>query len=216
MLLKHKRANELLITEFYSGETLCGQLMNKINYDLIVLDIEFPGLDGVKVGEFLRNNMKDSLTQILYVSGKDGYEQQFFDNRPLNFLRKPVEEKKLLSCLDQVLDAVERDMRIFSFSIRKTIHRLPLRDIMYFENLNKRVVIHARQTNYTVNERLDDIETMDGFIRIHRSFMLNGLYIRQMKFDSVTLSDGTQLPVSRTYSAEVRKFMLKQFSPTTE
>lgn len=207
ILLKHKRSDEFSISEFDSCETLCGQLMNGLVYDLIILDIEFPGTNGVDAGQFLRNKLGDSITQILYISSKDGYEKSLFDNRPINFLRKPVNESKLLDCIDQVLEMASGDSRVFSFESNRSIYRIPLRNIRYFENDKRRVILHALDQDYTFYHKLDDLETLPGFVRIHKSYLINSLYVRKLLYDKVELDNDIVLTISLPYRKQTREFL---------
>ena len=45
-------------------------MLDEIRYDLIFLDIEFPKMDGIEIGKYIREIKKDNITQIVYVSGR--------------------------------------------------------------------------------------------------------------------------------------------------
>ena len=51
----------------------------------------------------LREELRDSVTQLLYISGQQQYAMALFDTRPLNFLLKPLDEAKLLDCVVQAI-----------------------------------------------------------------------------------------------------------------
>lgn len=210
ILGKHKRIDEFSISEFDSCEALCGQLMNGVVYDLIILDIEFPGTNGVEAGQFLRNKLKDSITQILYISSKEGYEKSLFDNRPINFLKKPINESKMLDCINQVLNMASGDGRIFSFTANRTVYRVPLRNIRYFENNRRRLVMHAIDKDYTFYQKLDQMEELPGFVRIHKSYLVNSLYIRKLLYDKVELDNNVILAISLPYRKQTREYFLGQ------
>lgn len=209
ILNTHSLAHEFSISEFESCETLCGQLLNGVLYDLIILDIEFPGKNGVDAGHFLRDKLNDNVTQILYVSAKDGYEKSLFDNRPINFLQKPVNEQKMHDCLNRVLKMAHEDSRLFTFSINRTISRIPLKNIRYFENDKRRLILHSYNQDYIFYQKLDEIEDLPGFIRIHKSYLINSLYVRKVFYDKVELDKDTTLSISFPYRKQTREFLLR-------
>ena len=58
-------------------------------YDLIFLDIMMPVKSGVEVGKIIRNDLKDNITQIVFISSENKYAMDLFEIRPMNFLIKP-------------------------------------------------------------------------------------------------------------------------------
>jgi DNA-binding LytR/AlgR family response regulator len=81
-----KRHNISISVEiFYSGEGLCAFLKNHA-IDLVFLDIELESMNGVEVGRFLRQGLKNDLTQIVYISSKESYAMELFKVRPMYFL----------------------------------------------------------------------------------------------------------------------------------
>ncbi len=74
---------------FNSGEELC-RMLDEIRYDLIFLDIEFPKMNGIETGRYIREVKKDNITQIAYVSAKREYAMELFQVRPIDFIVKPL------------------------------------------------------------------------------------------------------------------------------
>lgn len=83
------------IEVFYSGESLTNLIMKEHGFDLIFLDIELITQTGVQVANKIRNEFYDYSTKIVFITSKDGYEQQLFDVQPLNFIKKPIDFEKL-------------------------------------------------------------------------------------------------------------------------
>ena len=75
---------------WYSGEGILKDLQKGMELDLIFLDIELIQANGVSVGRFIRNDMEDIHTHIVYISSKQTYAMQLFQIQPLEFLVKPV------------------------------------------------------------------------------------------------------------------------------
>ena len=81
ILLDHSKRTclEIDIEVFYSGEKLYSYIESGHGFDLIYLDIELELMSGIEVGKKIRNTMKDHKTEIVYISGKNGYDRQLFD-----------------------------------------------------------------------------------------------------------------------------------------
>ena len=91
IILKYAKEKSVsLVTEvFYSGDTLLDYLKReKIN--ILFLDIELPGKDGVMVGKYIREVLEEENLFLIYISSKENYALQLFQNRPFDFLVKPI------------------------------------------------------------------------------------------------------------------------------
>jgi len=64
---------KLTVDVFYSGEKLVNYITSCNNFDLIFLDIEIGKINGVDVGHFIRDELKDYITKIVYISSKNSY-----------------------------------------------------------------------------------------------------------------------------------------------
>lgn len=210
----HEKTAEFLIYEFHSGEELYGSICAGLTFNLIILDIGLKAMDGVTVGTLLRDQLKDRATEILYISGKQGYAMQLFDLRPLNFLTKPLDEEKFLRCIDTAIELTERNLPCLAFTVQKAIYRVPYRDIRYIESKNKNVIVHAINGEYIFAAKLAEIEKelpVQEFIRIHHSFLIHKLYIRRMKYEQLILDDETALSISQPYRQIVREQLFQMF-----
>lgn len=81
IVLQLSKDNDIeLETEVYlSGNELCGALKLHECFNLILLDIEMDNGDGISAGKYLRDELQDDTTQIVYVSGKNGYDRQLLN-----------------------------------------------------------------------------------------------------------------------------------------
>ena len=103
IILKYAKEKRVpLVTEvFYSGDILLDYLKReKIN--ILFLDIELPGKDGVMVGKYIREVLEEENIFLVYISSKENYALQLFQNRPFDFLVKPIEAAKIYHVLDNI------------------------------------------------------------------------------------------------------------------
>ena len=91
--------DEYTLDVYYSGAELCKNMEQGISYGLILLDIELNEpykIDGVSVGKYIRESIRDFEVRIVYISYKTEYAMELLQNQPFDFLVKPLEEDRLL------------------------------------------------------------------------------------------------------------------------
>ena len=91
---------------------------------------------------------------------------------------------------------------------------IPIGEITYIESLQKRTWFYANGQQYKTSITLKELQTKlpNIFIRIHRSYIINIHFIKNISRDItsnfiVTLKGGTELPISQSYVNEVRKVL---------
>jgi len=105
---------------FYTGEGLLKLMRRGEKFDCIYLDIELTGVQGVIVGETIREELKDECVKIIYVSGKESYALDLFETRPMNFLLKPIDESKLTKVFLKAAELTYENENYFVHCIETT------------------------------------------------------------------------------------------------
>lgn len=100
---QEKELDRFEIEVFYSGEELIRFIESDHSFDLLFLDIELKSIDGIEVGRIIREEMGNEEMQIIYISGQQNYAMDLFENRPLQFLIKPLQEKIIISYLEKAI-----------------------------------------------------------------------------------------------------------------
>ncbi len=197
---------------FYSGESLIKALENKSIYDFVLLDIELYELNGVGVGEYIRNTASDMRTQIIFISSKTLYAMELFSITPLDFLVKPIDNDRLRSAVKRGLSILSTSEEIFEFTNVKSLVRIPVSEIMYFESIGRKIRLVTRVDEMQFYGKLSDVseKLSSGFVRIHKSYLVNSGAVREYHSDHVVLYEMSNLPVSRKYRDEVRDYMMKR------
>lgn len=191
---------------FQNGEALCDE-MKRTRYDIVFLDIEMPGMSGVNVGKFIRENLQDEMTQITYISSKQQYAMELFEYRPLNFLIKPLTIMQMETLLNKYLRVVEHDGKIFTYSKAHNFYKLPLSQIIYFQSEARKVkIVTIDGEDYfygSLNDVYSELRNWK-FLYIHKSMIVNYKYIKKMGINQVTMVDGTEFSISQSKRKEIR------------
>lgn len=209
-----KESCEKIDVDVYnSGEGLYDLMLNGQYYDLIFLDIELKLLNGIEVGMKIRNALKNEITQIVYISAKQGYAMGLFEIRPLNFLVKPLNKEKIIQCLKKAMDLFARNNQFYEFNIGKTYYKVPFKDIIFFESEGKKVSIITIDGIKQCYGKLSDIEKSvpnRDFLLIHKSYLVNYLYVTEYQYESLRLTNGEELSISQTYRKDIRDKLLSR------
>lgn len=209
-----KKTDTLInIDIFHSGETICDYMKKGNLFDLVFLDIELEKMNGIEAGNIIRDEIKNEITQIVYVSWKQQYAMELFQNRPFDFIIKPVSQEKISSMMNKYIELHINNNCFFEFSFRKSDYRLPFGDIIYFESHNRKIRIIGTFGEKEYYEKLANILEVlpdKNFIQIHKSIIVNYLYVSKYSYEGVVLLNGKVLPISQKFRSGVREKLLKR------
>ena len=214
IILKHAaETNEKIETQvFYSGEELYKFLVLGEGFDLIFLDIEMRMLNGIEVGRRIRDEMDNQITQIVYVSGKDNYYKELFDVRPMHFLHKPVEAQEIIGDIRLAMKLSDKLGGVFSYKKGHEVHRIDVKDILYFESNNREVRIVKTDDDEIFYGKLNDVFKQVAkyyFMFIHKSYIVNYIFVTKFKYEEVTMSNSEVLPISQSRRKSIRELQIR-------
>ena len=170
-----------------------------------------PELSGIQLASKFRDNGLD--TTLVFVSSHDDFVFETFRYNAYRFVRK----NKLLSDTQEMISSFCAALKMKSVIVRldldqqRTLEQkvsgiayfYSIRHDIYFVTAQKESIRLAMHT-YTMNE-LEKQFTEKGFIRVHRSYLVNYAWILQIKGDQVYLKNcQDKMPLSRGRSEEVK------------
>lgn len=185
--------------------------INKKSIDLLFLGIELGKKKGFKLGKYIREDLSNFHTQIVYVSQEPEYTIQLFETMPFDFLLKPIPEGKLQNMMNRFLKKQEGTENLFHFKEGKASGVLPYNKILYFQSVSPKLFINTMNDTKEFYGKLGDLEEQlpEYFVRIHKSYVVNAHFVRKYCYDSVILLDKQKLPISRLYKEQVRNYLSK-------
>lgn len=197
---------------WYSGESILKDLENGTRLDLLFLDIELVRGNGISVGKFIRKEMEDIQTHIIYISAKQGYAMELFKIQPLDFLVKPISDEQIREVLSRSIRQKQSLKSCFEYQKGSAVFRVPTKDIAYFTSMDKKIRLVIKDGEEEFYGKLKNImEALPAdFMMIHKSHIVNQLYVVEYAYDSVKMSDGTVLNISKPYRKEIRD-KIKQY-----
>lgn len=203
-------AEDICVEVFYSGCRLCEKMNEGKYFDLVFLCVEMEEMNGIKVGERIREEFKNESTSIIYVAKDAGYAMKLFATRPFEFLVKPIKPARITEVVKKAKQIMQNSDEYFEFQINKTFYKLFAKDIVCFESRGRNVIIYTTKENYTIYNRLCNIEDKlnKWFVRVHQSYLINKRYIKVFKCNELFLMCGRRIPISATYRSHAKRAIL--------
>lgn len=136
-----ERAENCEVESWYSADTLCRDI-KEYDPQLLFLDIELPEKNGVYVGRFIRDTLKNDRMNIIFISHKTSYAMELFQIHPYDFFVKPIDKEILYSTLIKIMHLREIQKKEFRYTYKKIEHAVPYGEILYFSSRNKKITIN--------------------------------------------------------------------------
>lgn len=181
---------------FPSAEAFLFCWEEKKDFDVLLLDIEMAGMDGVELARTVR--AEDDRVQIVFITGYNDYIAQGYEVAALHYLVKPVDEEKLFQVLSRAVAGLKHSEPYLTLELPEQTVRLPLPEIRYLDVQHNYVTVHAGR-EYTVKRPLSELEqALDSrFFRVGRSFVVNLARVRRVTRTEAELTTGERIPLPR-------------------
>ena len=186
----------LAVERFPSAQAFLFRYEERRDFDVLLLDIEMDGMDGVALAKAVRRDNDD--IQIVFVTGYADYIAQGYEVSALHYLTKPVDPDKLSQVLTRAVGRLRRNEPTLTLELPGEVVRVPLSKIRYVDVLHNYVTVHADR-DYNLKRPLGELERELGgqFYRIGRSCVVNLNFVSRVTRTSVELSGGGSLPLPR-------------------
>lgn len=179
--------------------------------DLLLLDIEMPGMDGVTLAKSIRK--RDERISIVFITGYTDYIAEGYDVSALHYLVKPVSEEKFESVLQRALARRQREDRTVILKTNSETVCISLSRMCYFESFKNYVnAVTEEGRTYTVRGTLSSFESQvdSRFMRVGRSYLVNLTKLRRISKTEMTFQDGSVLLVPRGYYGPLNQAIIKK------
>ena len=197
---------DIITDEFSQGDELLRRFRSS-PYDIIFLDIEMPGMDGITLARKLRA-LSDEVC-IVFLTGHVEYAIQGYEVNALRYLTKPADESKVREVIDYVLSKQANAKQLWLKTSDGDV-KLRLSDVLFIESQNQNIAVNTSDDTYVVRGNISDYEERlapEGFFRIHRGYLISLDKVIRITGKEVIMDDGTPLPVSRTRESKLRDVM---------
>ena len=183
-----------------------------VELNIHFLDIALQQKNGIEIGAFIRDEMGDTNTHIVYISSKQGYAMELFKMQPLEFLVKPISAVRLKEVLERSMKRKKYAESCFEYQRGSRIFRVSVKEILYLMSMDKKVLIIKKDGQEEFYGKLKNVmeQLPAGFLMIHQSYVIHQEYVSEYSYESIKMMNGDVLSVSKPYRKEVRA-KIKQY-----
>ncbi|MEP7094333.1 MAG: LytTR family DNA-binding domain-containing protein [Flavobacterium sp.] len=185
------------------------KLMKKKSVGLIFLDIQMPNLNGIDFLKSLHNKPKTIFTTAYREFAIEGFELEAVD-----YILKPITFERFFKAIERVLrqDSEIKEEAFIMLKSNGLQHKIFLKTILFFESQGNDVKVVLKEGKCLVaKHKITDLEVFldsKGFLRIHRSFLINSNAVTALGNNELILSSFS-IPIGRSYKENYERFRTK-------
>ncbi len=189
-----------LIATCGSAEEASGALVEN-EIDLILLDVEMPGMNGLELLESLNKRY-----DVVLITSKEEYAVDAFDHGVTDYLVKPVEYSRFLKACNKAQENLKSQGEVGAFEYifvksGTAYVKVNIPDVRYIESMGDYVVIYTEEKRHVINITMKETEAKlasRNFMRVHRSYIVNLNSVKEIEDNTISVGDKS-IPVSRSY-----------------
>ncbi len=180
-------------------------------YDMVFLDIEMDGMNGIELAEKIREKNQNCF--VFFITNYSVYLDKAFDVRAIRYLTKPVDLDRLSAGIDFVLGSIasaSKKISVTNFKNKLTVE-IEIADIIYISNSGRHAKIVTKQYEFETEEIFSTVKQMiekevNYFATPHQSYYVNLKYVTRYTKTDVQMSYG-----GNTYNILMTRRRYKEF-----
>lgn len=204
---------EIVYETFTNPLELVARIEKGIHYDVILLDIYMPGINGIQCAKDIRNY--DSYVEIIFLTSSTEFAIDSYSVRAYHYLLKPLRQESLFLLLDQLTAEIKaREKNILIVKCKNGLVKISLSKLEYCEVINRKIMLHLTngeeyESGSRMNELEEKLQDFGMFLRPHRSFLINMDYIHTLTTQSIIMESGVKIPVPREKYTQIKKIYME-------
>lgn len=188
--------------DFYEkGEEL---LNSPKEYDIIFMDFQMDGINGIETGIKLRESNSDCV--IIFVSAYPAAALDAYEAKTFRFLVKPIDEAKLFKALDDYLKSIDFD-NLLMLNTHEEHYKIKMSEIIYLEGDGKYTTVRTKNRSLRIHINLKQLEIklpQSKFIRCSKSFVVGFSHISNHNSTEITFDNGEKAIIGGHYAAKFK------------
>ena len=197
----------LEISTFDNGNAV---LDSNENYNIAILDVEMPDINGIALGEELRKRNKQIV--LIYLTAHSQYLDSALNLNAARFFEKPIDKDRFFSGIDNAIERIDNTTINFFIRDDKTQVRVTAESIIYIEISHRKTKVVTEDKIYFTTHTLDyfkDRLVSSIFAQPHKSYIINFNFITAYERDKIVLDSQYKIPVSRSKQTEFHKSFVR-------
>lgn len=198
---------------FQSSLELLAEIERGTRFDILFLDVFMPGENGMDAAKEIRNY--DSNVKIIFLTSSSEFAVQSYAVGAYFYQLKPIWRESFFRLMDSVISDCEKEKtNSLILRCKSGITRVELRNLEYCEVIHRTLFIHL--TSGKVLESIGSLDELSrqlnpygGFLRAHRSYLVNLEYVKHLSYHAITMSCLTEIPIPRGKYHEIKDAFLE-------
>jgi len=195
------------------------EILKTKEIDLIFLDIQMPGLNGIEFVKSLQHP-----PAIIFTTAYREYAVESYELDVVDYLLKPITFNRFFKSINKFFDknnnkeitssssplTAEAAESFIYVNTNRRFVKIQFEKVWYVESLKDYVRIHTEEQKIMTKDKISEFEKKlpDYFIRIHRSFIINTKKITAFTQHDIEIN-GEEIPIGISYKKEVIAFLKK-------
>ena len=184
------------------------EFLAKEKVDLIFLDINMPGVNGLQLLSALLEK-----PMVIFTTAYTDYAVESYNLRAIDYLLKPITFERFLSSVNKAVELFTLKNKIpaaSDFVLIKSgpqTHKVKVDDILYLEKEGNYLTVFTKEKKILIRENMTDVFDIipkQGFVRVHKSFIVALKHISTFEVHQVIIGSN-KIPVGSSYREELMK-----------
>ena len=193
---------------FSDGESLLADTKEK---DILFLDVEMPGMNGIYIGNELKKHNKDII--IFIVTSYSQYLDDAMRFHVFRYLSKPLDRQRFFRNMKEAIDLYHSMTVKLPIETKQGVHTLLASSIIFIEAQGRKVIIHTQERDFESIHPIRYWQSAlpgNSFFQTHRSFIINLKYVTDFDRTIIHLANNQfqAYLTKRKYSAFKETYLL--------
>jgi DNA-binding LytR/AlgR family response regulator len=206
---------DLKLIESFSSPLDALNFINKNqNIDFVFMDVDMPDLNGIDLSKLIRAKVR----RLIFTTSHAKYALNAFEVDADAFLLKPFNYAKFISAISKFLhnhlsSGSAEDDYIYDKNKNEDLKlvKVKFEDIVAIESLANYVRIYTNTIKIVTHLKLKEAKEIfgekNGFMQLHRSFLISKRHINSIEGNTLTMSNGSKFTIGENYRKTINEFL---------
>ncbi len=208
--------------EQFNDSNLCMNAISHTLYDLYILDIVMPEINGIELAKTIRERTKNGI--IIFMTSSDSYHTEAFSLEALQYISKPVDTASLKRALERAviyINGISKHTSYISVVTKSGVYDISYNKIEYIESHRHRLIFHMKSeeilesvtTFMTMNELMSKLGD-SCFLSPYKGYLINVNFVDHIEKKCFVMTCGAIIPIPvRNFQTVYEEYMKKLQHP---
>lgn len=181
-------------------------------YDIVLMDIELPGINGMAASHSLRELDPDVI--LIFTTNLTQYAINGYEVNAMDYLLKPIDYYSFSLKLKRAFTLIDRDKhRYYTIYTKSGMRKVATDNIYYIEVMAHQLIWHTKEGNFESRGTMKDVEDdlmSFGFYRCHNAYLINLKHVSELQNDDIVVHNDTlkvSRPRKKAFSEALTKYL---------